>query len=105
MVKIDMTKDMKALEDVKEEVEQLKGCYKFGPRIATLEGSAKSDLIAVTRRLNEMLSENKKNLKRSEAMKLIYSMSSEIGRTMMDPVKHRSDFEPTHEKPKLKTEV
>lgn len=100
-----MTIDVKSLETTKEDVKELKGCYKFGPRISHLEGRAKSDLIAVTNRLNEILTENKKNLKRSDAMKLIYAMNVDVGKSLTDPTKHRSMYEPTYDNPKLKTEI
>ena len=36
-LKIEQVKDIKQLEFVKEEVKELKGCFKYGPRITTLE--------------------------------------------------------------------
>ena len=90
-----MTTEHKALESTKEEVNELKSCYKFGPRITHLEKTAKSDLIAVTNKLSEVLTESKKNLKRSEALKLIYAINVDVGKSLTDPVKHRSAYEPT----------
>jgi hypothetical protein len=52
-----------------------------------------------------MLYENKRNLKRAEALKLIYSMQVDMANAMLDPVKHRSGLKPSHEHPKLATEV
>ena len=48
-LKIAQTKDIKELEVTKEDIEALKACYKFGPRLKVLENQAKSDLLAVTR--------------------------------------------------------
>ena len=73
-LKIEMYKDMKALEDTKEDVKALKACYKFEDRISALEGKAKSDLFAVQRTCQEALDADKYNLKRSEAVKLMYSV-------------------------------
>ena len=79
----------------KEDVEELKSCYKFGPRLKILENQAKSDLIAITNQLSEILNENKSNMKRSEALKLVYSISTDMAKQIMDPVTHRSGLKPT----------
>ena len=52
-----------------------------------------------------MLHENKYNLKRAEALKLVYSISTDLAKQLMDPVSHRSGLKPTQSKPKLETEV
>jgi len=61
--------------------------------------------MAVTLKLNEILNENKRNMKRSEAVKLVYSMQVEMTSNMMDTVLHRSGKKATQEHPKLETEV
>ena len=95
----------KTIEMMQGEITALQKCYEFGPRISTLENQAKSDLIAVTRKLNEILYENKRNLKRAEALKLIYSMQVEMAQALVDPVKHRCGEKASFEKPKLETAV
>ena len=94
-LKIAQVKDIKALEGVTEDVEALKSCYKFGPRLKYLENQAKSDLLAVTRKLNELQIANSFNLKRSEALKLVYTMSTDIIKNIMDPVAHKSGKKPS----------
>ena len=77
-LKVEFQKEASELETIKEAVNGLKSCYKFGPRITLLENQAKSDLIAVTKKYTDMLYENKKNMKRTEALKLFYSMQVEM---------------------------
>ena len=54
-MKIAQVKDIKELDMTKEDVEALKTCFKFGPRLKVLENQAKSDLLAVTRKMSEIL--------------------------------------------------
>ena len=51
--------------------------------------------MAVTRKLNEMIYENKRNLKKADVLKLVYSMQTDMAKTLFDPEKHKSGKEAT----------
>ena len=104
-LKIAQTKDIKELEKSNEDIEALKACYKFGPRLKVLESQAKSDLLAVTRSLHDIMHENQSNMKRTEALKLVYSITTDMAKQVLDPIKHRSGLKPSQSNPKLETEV
>ena len=48
-------KDIRAMEEAKEAIQDLKKCKLFEDRIADLEGRAKSDLLAVKMKMQEVL--------------------------------------------------
>ena len=80
---VEQVKDLKAMEIAREEIEDLKKCKLFEDRIADLEGRAKSDLLAVTMKMEEVLEKDSFNLKRSEALKLMYSLQVEAANAIM----------------------
>ena len=102
-MKVVQAAEKRELETAKEDIIKLNECFKFAPRIAALEGQAKSDLLSVTRKLNEILYDNKRNLKRTEALKLIYAMQTSMAKCMLDPLKHRSGMKATKRHPKLES--
>ena len=52
-----------------------------------------------------MLEENKKNLKRTEALKVIYGISTDLLKNMMDLERHQPGKKGTQDRPKLDFET
>ena len=98
-LQVEATKDAKALEDTNDDVAALKRCYTFEDRIAALEGKAKSDLLAVQMKMQEVLDEDKYNLKRAEAMKLMYAVQVDAAHKVMSIDKHKAKIAGSLKKP------
>lgn len=70
--------ESRSLSDAKDAILDLRRCFKYEGRIKDLEQASKSLQIGVSKKIQEMLDEDKHNLKRKEALKLIYSVQAEV---------------------------
>ena len=77
----------------------------FEPRLETLENQAKSDLIAVTRKLEEVRKQAEGHIKKVDAYKLSYGLQVDMMKAVMDPLRHRSGQAASQKHPKRDTEV
>ena len=100
------------LEGVQEKFKDLKVWQKkmnsllnFETRIETLENQAKSDLIAVTKKLEEVQQQAQHHIRKVDAYKMAYGLQVDMMKAVMDPASHRSGKEPTHLHPKRDPEV
>lgn len=77
----------------------------FEPRLATLENQAKSDLIAVTTKLEEVQMQSRNHIDKVDAFKMAYGLQTDMLKAVMDPLVHRSGKLPTDKNPKRDCEV
>ena len=78
---------------------------KLEPRIGRLENQAKSDLLAVTTKMSDILKVTKTNMTKEQGVKLCYKMGLDIAEALMDTKKHRSGKEATWKNPRRDPEV
>ena len=77
----------------------------FDRRIDTLENQAKSDLIAVTKKLEEVQRQAVGHIRKVDAYKMTYGLQVDMMKAVMDPVRHRSGKQATPLHPKRDPEV
>ena len=79
--------------------------FKYDHRLSKLENQAKSDLLAVTTKMHEHVELAKKSLNREQTFCMVYGVTNEMMRAVLDLKKHLSGKLGTFEKPKRETEV
>ena len=77
----------------------------YEPRIDLLENQAKSDLLSVTAKLEQVRREAQNHIKRVDAFKMCYGLQVDMMRTVLDPKTHRPGLPPTPQNPKRDTEI
>ena len=65
------------------------------PRIDLLENQAKSDLLAVTYKLEQVRKESEHHIKRVDAYKMCYGLSIDMMKAVFNPNAHRSGIPPS----------
>ena len=77
----------------------------YEPRIELLENQAKSDLLSVTAKLEQVRREAEHHIKRVDAFKMCYGLQVDMMKAVLNPKTHRPGLPPTHLNPKRDTEV
>ena len=77
----------------------------YEPRLNLLENQAKSDLIAVTLKLEQVRKESAHHIKKVDAFKMCYGLQVDMMKTVLDQRTHRSGLPPTPQNLKRDPEV